>query len=231
MSGLLPRKTLWTMVSLLLIAGAWLLGRHQGTQQALETAISQASDSISLRDSERILFLEQELARNANTLNASTRAIEAAEARSVVLEDALDESLKLSVDDAAELALYRRIATSTEPHTLAVEGVLWDESVPASIDLTLIQWRGRERVQGQVQISLGFAQSQSQSQNESGAAEQQSVLVEAIPPVEFDFRFFQKLTVPVDVALDAKPDFIEIRVKPGKSRLRALVKRIEWPDL
>lgn len=229
MSERWPVKFLWFMMLLLCGLGAWMLGRSQGTQNALQLANTPVSASVNQRSLQRIDYLEQELNRIQTILNSIEMENKVLAAKSVHLEKALEVSMKESLEDSSELELYRRIEKSDAlPQSISIERVAIQSTKPLSLNLTLVQWRGRERVAGQVSALAN------QRSAEDMAVESRHRLLsdpESFRPVDFDFRFSQSVSVPVFSDSDETPEFIQIHVQPADKAHDPLVKRIEWTEL
>jgi hypothetical protein len=224
-----PVKFLWFLILLLCGLGAWMLGRYQGTQNAVNLATAQAASSVNQASLQRIAYLEQELSTiqaNLNSVNTENKALSA---KSVHLEKALETSLTEALEDSHALDLYRRIENSdAPPQSISIEKVEIQSTKPLSLNLTLVQWRGRERVAGQISALAD----QRLAEDKAVLSRHKSLAdPESYRPVNFDFRFFQSVSVPVFVDTDEPPDFIQIHVQPDDKTRDPLVKRIAWTEL
>ena len=136
------------------------------------------------------------------------------------LQERLSHVTGLNADERAELELYRRISQASSPVGLGIDGLRYinsTEDLSARLDLTLVQSRGRDRVSGTVQISLLLA-------GESLIDIDQSVNGEAL---EFDLRFFQTLSAPVDLSGLDEPETVRVVVDPEGEQHRSFTE--EWP--
>lgn len=206
-----------------------MLGRYQGSQNAIDLATLRADTIVNQKSLQRIEYLEQELSRIQLLLGSVEKENKALAAKSIDLEKAVDTSLGDAIRDSADLELYRRIERSdAAPGSIAIDEVVLQNTQPLSVGLTLVQWRGREKVAGKVSVSANQF-----SRGESAVLSKHSLSADrdSFLPVDFQFRFFQKVSVPVPIDPDNPPDFIEIEVKTKNLGHHGLVKRVDWTEL
>lgn len=229
MLNFIPGRVSVIVLGALVLAGTWLSGRYQGTQLAVDSAMEQTRRDISQDYHDRVQSLEQKLVQLQQELQSEVAKSQSLQAEADELQNTLLETQLVADSVSAELSLFRRIAGGeSAEENLALESIVWRSSQPPSLELTLIQGIGSEPATGRVVVSLGFEKTDSGLA--SGADQQQSRLV-PVDAIDFRFRFFQRLVIPVDVALSSDPAFIEIRVVSENNPENSLVNRIEWTEL
>lgn len=152
-------------------------------------------------------------------------AVERATVRT--LRDRLAAAERMKADDAAELALYRRIGAESARTGLGIDAVQVREGASGrSLDITLVQARGRDRVAGTLGVSILSADEPAQR-------------VELAPDsgddaLAFDLRFFETLSVPLGQTLAASgitPDRLSISVQPASGKHPAFVDIRDWDTI
>jgi hypothetical protein len=150
------------------------------------------------------------------------REIEILRASEAALRDDLSNTMRLSADDRAELELYRSIAQSSASAGLLVDAVTHvtgDELRGDRLEITLVQARGRGRVSGEVDVTL---KRNGQPLVQLGESENGA-------PTTFDLRFFQTLSLPVDLGVYGVPDSIQIEVRPDSGTVHeAFIEDRDW---
>jgi type II secretory pathway pseudopilin PulG len=206
----LPQRLLWVVLAMLGMLGTWLLGSYQN-QRDVDLQLSELQAELAAR-----LHLEQvTLAGQQQKLNQLTRAREVAEARSEALQQLLDDSLRQSSEDVAELALYRRIASEDAPSGLWVDNIRWANVEPDMLQVTVVQSRGRDRATGVLDVTVVDAQGEALK----------------LPPTPFDLRFFQTLLVKVDNIATLMPEFVDVSIKPENAALGSGTERVRWDEI
>lgn len=227
----LPVKWLWITALSLAIPGAWLLGNAQGRREAtFVVAEWQAKAQTATQQHE-------ELKSNfTKEMQQITQDRDVAQARAEYLQMHMGDSLKQSIDDAAELVLYRRIAGEQMPRGLQVDDISRVNKSPAWLTITLIQVKGRDRATGTVEVVL-INRNQGQETRrvvvnaKTGALEPSIDTDNVIATTEFDLRFFQKLLVNVGDVTTIAPDLIEIVVSPRENGLDRSVQTFPWHEI
>lgn len=214
MSRLPGRSALRLVAALTGMAATGSLGWYAGLQAGTSTVEAgvlaarsePAADELSVR-----LVRERDAARTSLS----------------VMRDRLAEAEQRRADDAAELALYRRLGDRATGSGLGIEAVEWrHEAGRDLLDIVLVQAKGRRRVSGTVGIAL-LDESADPPLIEIAPEEG-----EAAP--RFDLRFFQTVSVPVD-PLIATPDTtggkLSISVVPNGVRHPAFVDIRDWGSI
>ena len=246
------------LTSIVLIIGSWLLGKREGARQTLATVSEQLStaEAQSMIDQLQVSLSEKEQA-----VYVLSQDLKAREARAQALLRQLDEQMRDNISNASELALYHKIETSENPRGIEVESIMWRASQPATLEVTIIQWQGRNRVSGELSVVLGYStiESDSMTAGESGGEEGSLVGTETgfsdgdaaltdlsnnlkidIEAQPFDFRFFQKIRVSLPSAIGyseagnvhlAAPDYVQVQLTPSDNRVKAVKTQIPWKDI
>ncbi|MFK7993734.1 MAG: hypothetical protein AB8B87_06335 [Granulosicoccus sp.] len=224
-------RVIFTLILAVLLTGAWVLGKRHGAREAYELA----SRELSSVEAQGIIEqLQVSLRQTEQDLADKVSALEADAARTQALRDLLDEQMRQKASDDIDLALYRKIETSQKDPAVEVESLDWDASQPDILNLTLVQWQGRNRVRGEVAVTLGWSESK---ENEAKTSE---VTVD-LPPMSFDFRFFQTFMVPMAPNVESSvstgkssipdPQYVDVRIAPADERLRGIEIRFSWSDV
>lgn len=173
-----PRNALAVVAFALLMCLSWQLGRLS----ARESAIASLDGAVNAWERASGAGVA------SGTLERLTAERDVALAAAARLESRLGEAGRVAGNDAAELALYRRIESGDGIDGLSVESIaIVDAGTPdAALAITLVQSRGRDRVTG----TLG-------ARVLHGAGEGTPV---GEVPVEFDLRFFQTVRLPLGAA-------------------------------
>lgn len=183
---------------------AWQLGSYQ------------AKRSIEL-DNQALLDSMREAQVDVATL---TRERDIARAAESELRDRLSEATRLSADERAELELYRRISNASQPIGLGVDNIEYlerDSGSPGVLEITLVQSRGRDRVTGSVQVTLKRDDQDLTILPKDDAA-----------ALRFDLRFFETLSIPLDLAAVGVPDTVLLSVAPDDDRHAAVSLERSW---
>ena len=241
-----PRAFLWGVLAVLCVVAAWLAGSYQGHEYARQqiTEFQARSDAELLR--QQALVSRQQLDLEQNIL-----ARDIADSRAAALQSELDESLKISADDAAELALYRRIGGTSSPRGVWVDQVSLVEGQSDLLAITLVQSRGRDRATGRIGVALTggtggpdrywvVTDSQSGVVIEkrdgkpmvAGSDAMTNISSDDLVTIEsFDLRFFQTVLVKVKNITTIDPEYIEIFVQPEAKPLKPSVQRFRWAEI
>jgi len=155
------------LLVVLLVVAAWLIGRGQGSKAALEIASERVVNQLEIDALQRLKESRADIADMQDQVLVAQRQVEAADNTAAALQEALNASLQQSSEDAAELDLYRRIASSDLARGLGIDSVQWRGDPLRKLTVTLVQWRGRNSVEGQVQVALILKQ---RTDNENSAA-------------------------------------------------------------
>ncbi len=228
---------LLVIIMTLMLAGSWVLGERRGARQAMAIAATQMSSAEAQSIIEQ---LQTSLSEARFNLERVQQSAEIAAARAQATQRLLDEQMRDDIDNSRDLALYRRIESSDNARELVVDSLVWSPSQPSVIELTLIQWQGRDRVVGQLQLSLNFKHTPVDSGEIDSNTVDNEQLTMDLEPVEFDLRFFQKINVQlpmeIGVAADGKithktPDSVLVSISPTDKRLRTRDTLISWSDI
>jgi len=212
-SRLPARPALVGVAALAGMAGTGSLGWHLG-RQAVVPIVEQPTLAAAMPSS------DDRLAVLAGERDAALASVDR-------LQDRLSEAERRRADDAAELALYRRLGDRATGSGLGVDTVRWRSDGERDVlEVTLVQAKGRERVQGTLGVSLS---------GETGEAGR----VELVPDsgaqaLRFDLRFFEVLTVPIDPRLVAELEPVErlsISVMPSGERHPAFIDIRDWDTI
>ena len=241
-----PRPLLWGGLGLLCVVAAWLAGSYQGH----EFARQQIAELQTRADTE--LVRQQALAsRQQLELEQNILARDIADARAAALQSKLDDSLKISADDAAELALYRRIGGTSSPRGVWVDQVSLVDGQPDLLAITLVQSRGRDRAAGRIGVALTggaggpdryWVVTDSQSgvviekrdgrPRVAGSDSKTNKSSDDVVTIEsFDLRFFQTVLVKVKNITTIDPEYIEVFVQPDTKPLKPSVQRFRWAEI
>lgn len=229
-----------------LVMGAWVYGKQEGVKQATAAV---ASGMSSVEAQGLINNLQFQLARREQELLALEARVTADSARTNMLLQQLETEMRETGKVKKELNLYRRIESGDQSRSIAVESLALSENDEQLIDLTLIQWQGRDRVAGEVRVTFHYAQGKPLARNVTStfisgkqARGSQSGRVphsQDVKPVSFDFRFFQTLQIPIPAGAadngpgsgneEAEyPDSIEVQIIPKDSRLKRTRLNVPW---
>ena len=241
-----PRPLLWGGLGFLCVAAAWLAGSYQGHEFARQQMVE-----LQARTDTELLRQQALTSRQQLELEQNILARNIADARAAAQQSELDDSLKTSVDDAAELALYRRIGGTSGPRGVWVDQVALVDGQPDLLAITLVQSRGRDRAVGRIGVALTggaggpdrywvvtdsqtgvviekrdgrprFAGSDARTKKSSDDV----LTIEA-----FDLRFFQTVLVRVKNITTIDPEYIEVFVEPDAKRLKPSVQRFRWAEI
>ncbi|ASJ71337.1 hypothetical protein [Granulosicoccus antarcticus] len=246
MFALVPRPVLWAGVAMVCVVAAWYAGNFQGHEYADERVaeLQARADAESLQQQALTSRLQLELQQQ-------TLARDIADTRAAELQADLDGSLKLSGDDAAELALYRRIAGTAGARGVWVDEVSIVEGQSDLLAITLVQSKGRNRAVGRIGVSLtggagGADRKWVVTDSQSGVViekrDQKPHIItaesaskqssdDAFTIESFDLRFFQTVLVKVENITTIDPEYIEIFVQPEGKRLKPSVQRFRWAEI
>ena len=241
-----------------LMTVCWLLGQRYGATQAMEVAAGYMSstEAQSIIDDLQIALSAKEV--ELDTLNGLAQVNSA---RAGALTDQLDAQMRQNLVDAHDLALYRKIENTETSRSIDIETIKWDSGKPSSLEMTLVQWQGRERVDGEVQVALEYDRvvdsepvkevsvdavaDASDETDATGDADTTNVFDNALiqmdlEPIPFAFRFFQTLAVKLPSDFDGAelqtgqfvvPNAIDVRVIPSDNRMQAVEVRFLWNDV
>ena len=245
----IPGKAFVFVALALSIPAAWLLGNEQAEELSREQLqqVQIGAEQQQLRLQALIDTLESEIQQQDLTL-------EIVEARAASLQEELDASLKQSIDDEAELALYRRIEGVENERGIRVDAISRTRSEPDMLAITLVQARGRDRASGAIGMTL-FSSRGGRDQRWILSDGDRGVLTPAVSPesqggeqpaeellasalsddvvkvAQFDLRFFQTLLVKVENITTINPDYVEIGILPEGKRLKPQLQRFRWAEI
>jgi len=231
---------LLALIAAVVIAGTWLAGKRQGVREAQEIASETLASTEAL---DTIDQLRARLYQSEQDLSKTKMSLEAGNARTLSLQNQLDKHMREQTSDAADLALYRSIETSQKDAAIEVQSLSWSPSEPSMLNLTLIQWKGRDRVKGDVTISLQYAGGVTDvtsvtptGDDSEGSLKTVNSTVD-LEQIFFDFRFFQKLSVQMPLltsdtgagkSLIAVPSFVKVVINTADKRLGVADVLIPW---
>lgn len=220
------------LLGILTAIAAWLHGHHEGHRGANELVRSWEEAALSATEK-----TTRERAELTQEIQQWQQKYSVAHSRSIQLQKLLDEALAQSVDDAAELALYRHIADQDTPAGLSVESVEFSPEAPGFVEITLVHVKGRNRVTGILGAALIAVDEQGNevrkaiTDAQTGELEEESRSSDVIGITPFDMRFFQTVLVNVDKATTFEPEWLEIALQPETRRVKAVKQRIRWEDI
>lgn len=219
----------------------WIMGKRSGARDAYAIAASQ----LSSQDAQKMISqLQSSLRENEVKLQNVSTTLQSRNALAENLQRRLDELMRQNSSDQHDLALYRRIEDpDSERRAVDLESIVWSSSQPKTIELTLVQWNGRGFLKGTLNVSVFYKSEQiteTQSElSEQGGFENQGLLVD-IAPVDFEFRFFQKIEMPIPsdfIDVDAEkfgdrvPNDIRVRINPANRLVSPVDITIPWNDI
>ena len=241
-----PRSLLWVGLGILCVVAAWLAGSYQGHESARQQIAELQAESDAQRLRQQSLASRQQLELEQHII-----ARDIADARAAALQSTLDDSLKSSADDAAELALYRRIGGASSPRGVWVDQVSLVDGLSDLLAITLVQSRGRDRAIGRIGVALTggaggpdryWVVTDSQSGvviekrdkrpriagSDTGTNKSSD---DVVTIASFDLRFFQTVLVKVKNITTIDPEYIEVFVQPGTKTLKPSVQRFRWAEI
>ena len=212
----------------LALALAWQLGERHGAARAPAPPAGTAPDPALLA---RVATLEGERDMNRATIES--------------LRIELERAGELSVAERAELALYRRIGEEGGPDGLAIDALERRQGETATLFVTLVQARGRERVRGRIEVRAVAAGAPSaavdgREAGESAGLAGETVAIEggatargsAAPwQSPFDFRFFETVEVTLSGFGERFPLAIEVTVLPDDGSHRPFRQRFRREEV
>ena len=162
--------------------------------------------------------LQVALSAKDRELDALNSLAQVNSARAEALTDQLDVQMQQNLVDAHDLALYRKIEKTEISRSIDIETLKWDSGKPSFLEMTLIQWQGRERIDGEVQVSLEYdraadsvptteesadpdadpgANTVADTTSEADATRvfDDALIQMDLEPIPFTFRFFQTLAI------------------------------------
>jgi len=225
MSIALPsRRVLGVVLVALALVLSWQLGRRHGLELGEARARAEAASAIAIGTAPVATF---EVTAGSGAADAGEREMLRATVRS--LRAALDEAGRLSAAERDELELYRRIGADGAPDGVAIDTLGRRGEDPATLYLTLVQARGRERVAGTVELVRLDADVGASPADESGGP--RATLGDgpaATWSAPFDLRFFETLEIPLD---EAVPELVEIRIVPTEGPHAPFRQRFRRDDM
>lgn len=230
------------VVFLLILIFVWMLGRKQGENSATPMVAEQSlSESLSaaLRNSEQsITELTSELEAVKAELTDTQRRNSSHENTVLSLQLALEEAMEISYLDSSELDLYRKIANSKALKGLGIENVQFKTEPSDHILLTLVQWQGRDSINGEARITVEWTMP---AECEFTTAQKGEKLIAHLPSTSFDFRFFQQLEFDwpyrenppefKESCAASRPRAIEIEIIPDSKLLNPIKFNEIWSEI
>lgn len=250
----MSNRILILLTCVVLILVSWLLGKRHGERQTM----SAVSGQISTAEAQSIIDqLQVSLSEKEQEVSLLSQDIKAREARAQALLTQLDEQMRDNMSSASDLALYRKIENSERPRGLAVESVIWRASDPENLEVILIQWQGRNHVTGEVRVAFGYITGESDaviadadssslagetslSDGQAAALVPNDNLRVDIEAQAFDFRFFQKIKIPLPSPISDSetrntdlptPDYVDVQVMSADNGVETVNTQIPWKDI
>lgn len=239
----LLNRTLLVLIVAAALSCAWLLGQREGARSAFELASSQQSSEEAQM---AIKQLQASLSDAELSLAESIGIVESTAARTLRLQRLLEEQMRINESATADLALYRKLEISDKPRAIEVESLKQDSTRTSALELTLIQWQGRARVEGQAEVSITYGTVASSvnpesSDSHSNPGDLSGNLKVDLEPVNFDFRFFETLTfsmLPMELISSGAgndqisvPQYVDVRINLADERLKTVDTRFKWADV
>jgi len=213
MTGLLPSASMlrWVFAGLLVVASGWA-GFRFGEQAGQLTSDEAMQEEVMSADAE-LLQLDgkvRQLQQERDVARATLTAV----------RDQQASVQKMSLEAAAELELYRRIASESAPTGLSIDSLVWQGGSTNELQITLVQARGRGRVSGTLGLSL--------LREVDGETRRLVIKTVEENPASFDFRFFETLHIPVEGMLEFHPEQLAIDVSPDSKLHKRFQETLDW---
>lgn len=244
----IPGKVFPVVLLALCIPAAWLLGEHQMRERT-----AQQLDQLQSSSEQDILRLQAAVSTLEADRQRLTLSLDIANSRAAALQAELDSMIGQSIDDASELALYRRIAGAETEKGLLVDALRRVGVRSDVLSLTLIQAQGRDRASGDIAVTFvsspgGVKQRWALVDGETGALKNITLTGEvvSVPPDEteisyladrvvkvasYDLRFFQTLLVTVGNITTIDPELVEIWILPSGKEKKPEIQRFSWSEI
>ena len=200
------RRLLLFALAALALALSWELGRRDGWQAGLREGADRgaaASEAARARVAERLA--EQVAERSAERARL-VRERDLARATVEALREDLELGGALTAEERAELELYRRVGDDGGPRGLAIETVARRPGPPEVLVITLVQVRGRDRVEGRVDVTVDG-------------------LARPAWSARFGLRFFETVELPLEGIGERFPDEVVVSVVPDGRLHRRFTER------
>lgn len=201
----------WALAALLVVASGWTGFRYGEQAGQLASAETMQKEAVSVNT--EILQLD-------GTIRQLRRERDVAKATLTAFRDQQASVQKLSLEDTAELELYRRIANESAPTGLSIDSLAWQGGSTNELQVTLVQARGRGRVSGTLGLSL--------LREVDGETRRMVIRTVDENPVSFDFRFFETLHIPVERILEFQPEWLEIDVSADSKQHKPFQETLDW---
>ena len=197
-----PRRWLLGALVVLGVALAWQLGHRRGVEDGARAM----SRSIAARDEASAAIAVERRERHEAELAALARERDIARATIETLSEELESRGELAAEERAELELYRRIGGEESSSGLAIDAIERRAGPPATLAVTLVQARGRERVAGRVEVDPAGRDGSAVAGADGGPAWS----------ADFDLRFFETLEIPLERLGEPFPEAIVVSVTPDE---------------
>lgn len=222
------RRLLAGVLVALLVALAWQIGERRGAERA-EARAAAASAAADPSSDAPVTAAGDDPGADELAALVGERDMLRETVRTLRVE--LERADRLSASERAELELYRRIGADETAAGLAIDTLERGDGVPATLHLTLVQARGRDRVTGRVEIvTLGpraaeLPEGETTRELRAALADDDSVPFASAP---FDLRFFQTLELPLGASF---PETVEVRILPDSAAHPPFRKRFRRDDI
>lgn len=243
MSEKQARKAIIAAFIVVALVAVWIVGKRSGARDAYEVASTQLSSA----DAQAMITqLQNSLRASEIKLSESDASLKSRTALVETLQRRLDEQMQLDSKDQRDLALYRRIENAAiERREIDLDSIVWSATQPGSVELTLVQWNGRGVLAGVLNLSVFYAPaSEAVSGNQADETKQTDenltgLMVDSAP-VDFEFRFFQKITMRIPSGFvdsgtgntaDRVPNYLIVRITPTNRFVNPVEIRVPWTDI
>jgi len=204
-----PRILAFTLACVAIVCAAMLgyLFGADNRQPVLASALP-AGTTSDAQSAEVVLLVAQ---RERDVAQETVRQLQAS----------LAEATRMADEDKAELDLYRRIASDSTPNGLSIDNVVLENNTLA---ITLIQARGRKSVSGIVKVAVT-------RMNDDKLERLILPATEGGDETEFDFRFFETISLSTGAVAGFSPQQLEITVTPSGETYKGFKAEFAWDDV
>lgn len=243
MSEKQARKAITAAFIVVALVAVWIAGKRSGARDAYEVASTQLSSA----DAQAMITQLQDSLRASDIkVSESDANLQSKTALVETLQRRLDEQMQLDTKDQRDLALYRRIENAgIEQREVDLDSIVWSATEPGSVELTLVQWNGRGVLAGALNVSAFYAPgSEAVAGNQTDETKQTGENITGLmvdsAPVDFEFRFFQKITMRIPsgfadsgsgMTTDPVPSYLIVRITPTNRFVNPVEIRVPWTDI